>query len=584
MRISEETNFRKLFLKNFRTVMTLVALPLMVMMILLTLTLVSQRFREDQRRHEMAFAQAVEELSTQVSQEMRIAVNVGNESAVKSLFWMDMNKNTSSKFTTLGKISSYIQAILNNNPMISDVFLSIRDEESDIPFFIRNNSAYHHSVNADKINDINFTAISYALTNTIYESLLAMPESSGFVVVEEYLYYGRPIGAGDQSFVAVSLSNAQLRTVIKNITGSARMVAAIDGTVVFDTQPRTFGGKLSDIRDKSRTYSLCAETDQGWECVYYYDMNESLAFGSRVCLICMGIMLVVLVLSIFLCRRISARLIRPYQTILELLANPDQSVMEQYDEKYAADDELGLIYGLIHETQYEKLVLRSDLIQREEALTEAQNIALQSQITPHFLFNTLETINWRLFEKLPEENEIPRMIQKLSLLFRMSLDSKEKLVPLEREMIYAKAYLDLQDIRFEGRYQVTWEVEERTRMCMVPCMCLQPLLENAISYGVTKVDDGRLAIRARIEGDVFILEVEDNGPGTSPEKLVKIQESLRDSRFTYSDHIGLINVNARAQLLFGLDYGLSVESIPYEMTRMRLRIPSSFAGENRTII
>lgn len=174
------------------------------------------------------------------------------------------------------------------------------------------------------------------------------------------------------------------------------------------------------------------------------------------------------------------------------------------------------------------------------------------------------------------------MIQKLSLLFRLSLESRERLVPLKREIFYAKAYLDLQELRFQGQYTVVWEVSEEAEACNVVCMSLQPLLENAISYGVTRVDNGRLVVRAHIDEGMFILEVEDNGPGMSEDKLQKMQSVLLDSRYTYSNHIGLVNVNARVQLLYGVEYGLSLESVPYEHTRVTLKMPTVLQqeGEN----
>ena len=166
------------------------------------------------------------------------------------------------------------------------------------------------------------------------------------------------------------------------------------------------------------------------------------------------------------------------------------------------------------------------------------------------------------------------MLQKLALLFRMNLEVQENLVPLSREIIYAQAYLDLQEMRFRGQYDVVWQVEENAKECLVICMCLQPILENAISHGVTKMKaHGRVIIRAHTDADNLFLQVEDNGPGIDPAKLQKLQESLKDSRYASSDHIGLINVNARIQLLNGLDYGLTVTSVPYESTSITMKVP-----------
>lgn len=577
MKARKRGQFHKLFLRNFRTTLTLIALPLLLMMCLLMFTLIRQRYHEDRQRHEAAMVQALDAFESAVSQQQRIALNLCDNPNVRTLLRVNLQENSSAKLNALDRIFSALRATLVNDSLMDDVFLSIVQSADSQPFFVRAGSAYHHSDASVLTDFLDFSSVSYALTSRVYTSL--RESGGGYVLVEDNFYFGQPIGSEGNNFVAVCLSNAGLRAKLRGIIGAQRFAVAMDDQIVFDTQRGTLGSSLGAVVQKTPLRTLETKTFSDWQCVYFYDLSEATAFARRIVLICAGIMLVMLLLSAYLCRRISARLIAPYQAIFALLSSPDETALERYEEKYASSDELGLIYTLVHQTKYRNFALQSELTEREVALSDAQNIALQSQITPHFLFNTLEAINWRLFEKLPDEQEIPRMIQKLSLLFRMSLDSKERLVPLKREMIYARTYLELHDIRFQGRYEVLWEVSDGAQACMVVQMCLQPLLENAISYGVTRVEHGRLIVRARVEGETFLLEVEDNGPGMSVEKLERLQKVLRDSRYTHSDHIGLTNVNARVQLLYGVSCGLTLESVPFERTKVCLRMPRIASDE-----
>lgn len=519
VKVKKRGQFHKLFLRNFRTTLTLIALPLLLMMCLLMFTLIRQRYHEDRQRHEAAMVQALDVFESAANQQRRIALNLCDNPNVRTLLRVNLQENSPAKLNALDRISSALRATLVNDSLLDDVFLSIVQPADSQPFVIRAGSAYHHSETADVPAFLDFSSIGYALTSRVHTGL--QEHGGGYVLVEDNFYFGQPIGSGNGNFVAVCLSNAGLRAKLRGIIGTQRFAVAMDDQIIFDTQRGTLGSSLDAAIQNTSLRVLTAEAFGAWQCVYFYDLSDAAAFARRIVFICAGIMFVMLLLSAYLCRRISARLIAPYQTI----------------------------------------------------------IALQSQITPHFLFNSLEAINWRLFEKLPEEQEIPRMIQKLSLLFRMSLDSKERLVPLKREMIYARTYLEMQDIRFQGRYEVLWDVNDDAQACMVVQMCLQPLLENAISYGVTRVEHGRLIVRARTEGETFLLEVEDNGPGMTGEKLERLQKVLRDSRYTHSDHIGLINVNARVQLLYGVSYGLTLESVPFERTRVCLKMPRIASDE-----
>ena len=572
MKSNSPLQFQHLFRKNFRMTLLLLGLPLLVLMTLFTALLVHQHLSEEQHREEKAFSQALSSLNNTFEQTMKIAANVGNNNNVQILRCIELGENNYTKLNAITKIQSYISALLSNFEQIDDLYVLMRLNDDHENYLVHNHSAYHYQED-DWLISINTLAAaqrqSYRLNNLILENDM----ETGFHQFYDQLYYLHRIDGDKKFYVVLRLNNAVLRSNVNSYIGSSRMLVARDGVVLFDTEKNTLGSSVSSVMDAS-SQPFTGKTSFGWDCYYLFDMQQTREYILQLVVVCAVVTLCILLLSILLCEKISRNLIRPYETILELLSNPDSGASEHYAEKYAAQDELGLIYTLVHQSAYQNLLLQNELSEREKALTQAQNIALRSQISPHFLFNTLEAINWSLFEKLPQEREIPKMLQKLALLFRMNLEVQENLVPLSREIIYAQAYLDLQEMRFRGQYDVVWQVEENAKECLVICMCLQPILENAISHGVTKMKaHGRVIIRAHTDADNLFLQVEDNGPGIDPAKLQKLQESLKDSRYASSDHIGLINVNARIQLLNGLDYGLTVTSVPYESTSITMKVP-----------
>ncbi|HET6230722.1 MAG TPA: histidine kinase, partial [Longimicrobiaceae bacterium] len=161
----------------------------------------------------------------------------------------------------------------------------------------------------------------------------------------------------------------------------------------------------------------------------------------------------------------------------------------------------------------------------EAQLAEARLDALRRQLDPHFLFNTLNAVS-TLVERDPKG--VRRMVSRLSQLLRHSIEgATEQEITLERELALLQQYVEIMQIRFQGKLDVQMRIAPGTREAMVPNMILQPLVENALKHGVSQTDDeGRLAIEAAIEGPDLVLRVTDNGPGL--DELAEDAQSLGD--------------------------------------------------------
>lgn len=290
---------------------------------------------------------------------------------------------------------------------------------------------------------------------------------------------------------------------------------------------------------------------------------------------CVLILLVTAGLGAVLAFVMTVMLCRPYEAIANLLNQPAQDVAESYQKDYASIDDLGIIRDMIHHTKYQLFAAQNELESQQRLLKDAQFMALKSQINPHFLFNTLESINLKALTRLgSENNEISNMICDLSQLLRLSMDVERNLIPLREEIEHAKVYLKIQQCRFPNRFRVDWSIPEENLDVLVVALTLQPLLENAISHGVKKLEhSGVISVSCAIQKDIIQIAVSDNGPGFTPEQLAQIRKMLSGSVLRTSEHVGLFNVNQRLRLTFSDTWGVSIESTPYHLTRAVMSFP-----------
>lgn len=215
--------------------------------------------------------------------------------------------------------------------------------------------------------------------------------------------------------------------------------------------------------------------------------------------------------------------------------------------------------------------LMADIVEEHEAKRRSELMALQNQINPHFLYNTLDIIVW-LIENGKREEAV-EAVTALARFFRISLSGGKNIIPVGDEIEHVRSYLMIQEMRFKNRFTYAFEVEEGVKNCGTIKLVLQPIVENAIYHAMEFMDgDGEIRISAKRDGGDLLFTVEDNGCGMPPETVEKILAGERVSRG--KGGVGLQNVQERLRLVFGTEYGLSLSSEPDEGTQVRIRIPA----------
>lgn len=264
------------------------------------------------------------------------------------------------------------------------------------------------------------------------------------------------------------------------------------------------------------------------------------------------------ILCLLLAFMLAVWVYRPVKRTLHILS--EVSMLTEWDRKEHVD-EIEAIQRSILSAKKENDDLNAQIEERIISLHNAQICALQTQINPHFLFNTLEAIANAAALLMNGDNQITEMIYTLGKLMRISLSNENYLVPLKEELEHVKLYVKLVEFRYHGRVCLHQEIPEELQEERIIKLTLQPLIENAIQHGLAgKRSGGNIWLKGEKKGKDNYIYVVDNGTGITEEILEKLREQLKDSAITGSRHIGMRNVDQRLKLVFGEGYGLTVSA------------------------
>lgn len=339
-------------------------------------------------------------------------------------------------------------------------------------------------------------------------------------------------------------------------------------TLTIESNPKN---SVYEINDKNYVVLSGDSTISDYKYISAYPLELYEHKLSTMKLQIIGILLLLMIIIFILAYVASVRSYSPLNEIISFLDNsqPPADSIEEEDK-----NELMYIINSIQTHINDKTKMAEILEERMKLLRKSQYDMLQTQINPHFLYNTLETINWMAYNMSNSENPVSKSLINLASFFRNTLTSGY-FVSIENEIKYTKEYVNILALRYGDLFDIEWDIDESILSYTIIKICLQPIIENAVYHGIKqKNDKGLIKIKGLCDDNNIILIVSDDGVGIEKDDLDELNKTLSETSFTNEkSHIGLSNVNQRIKIIFGDSYGIHVESTVGVGTDVYVTIP-----------
>ena len=328
--------------------------------------------------------------------------------------------------------------------------------------------------------------------------------------------------------------------------------------------------------EHEKIYTISRSEKTGWTvvgCMNVAELLKGSRQAQRVYVVCAaGLIVLALILSRLLARNITY----PIQRLRDSMKKVQTGEFPTIDLEVSSENEIGSLTKSFNVMTHRIQELMAQNIHEQEQKRKSELKALQSQINPHFLYNTLDSIIWMAEGKKNEE--VVLMTASLARLLRQSISNEDELVSIGQEAEYARSYLTIQKMRYKDKLEFQIDISPAIFGVKIIKLVLQPIIENAIYHGLKYKDSkGFLIVRGYQEGEKAVLEVEDNGVGMDEETLSHIFEKHKVNY--HSNGVGVYNVQKRLKLYYGEEYGIVYKSRKNEGTRAVITIPVETGGK-----
>lgn len=337
---------------------------------------------------------------------------------------------------------------------------------------------------------------------------------------------------------------------------------------VIDDVLMTKNGSFSRyINGEDQIYTVKSSERTGWKIVGVTYSDELVSNSSDLQLYFGITILVILVLALVISYFISRSISKPIKRLKKSMEKVQAGNLHEIVD-IKTNNEIGDLSHTFNQMTEEIRLLLDKNVAEQRLKRKSELKALQAQINPHFLYNTLDSIMWMSLANKNEE--VVEMTAALAKLFRLSINKGAEFITVEDELKHVENYLIIQKYRYDSKLNYKITCDDTIYRYKMLKLSLQPLVENSIYHGIKNKDgDGNIIIRAKDDGDYILLEVEDDGVGMTKEQLTNIY--TKDSQ--KGSGVGVKNVNERLKLYFGEAFGLHYQSTIYEGTTVRIRIP-----------
>ena len=469
------------------------------------------------------------------------------------------------------EINGYLHTLQANSTVYIDAFYLLLDDgrqfkSTNFPLLYDSTEEIPAYLNLRSMEDENWIS-------TYPKSLVANNYKDGYVAVT---YPLRNIRTGE--CVGIVLEEIRIET-IENVLLAACYLDQVN-VEIHDGSGDMLLSMGSNIESGDDIVKSAARMENGWSLIFTCDTWSLIGDTIKLSLLLGGFLsLAMIFFSVYQSRKIANSISVPIGQLLSAMEN--ESSFRQRDTVSVETS----IYEVNHLfMNYNRMIrhlqeLFAELERKQQDVRKSEYAALQAQINPHFLYNTLDNITWKI--RSGDAADAIDEVMSLSRFFRLSLSKGAELVSVEDELEHVQLYLKIQKKRYGKRFDYMIESYMRAadmNRFYVPKLILQPLAENSIYHGFERtLQGGKIEIWADRKDDRIVFEVFDNGGGMEAEKLKAINEDLKNPEkirnLDYKNGYGIFNINARIKIIFGMEYGLEFASVEGQSTVARLTLP-----------
>lgn len=394
-----------------------------------------------------------------------------------------------------------------------------------------------------------------------------------------------PLNVEGECWIALDISCTNISSYINDVGIGQRGYCFLldsDGNIVYHPQQQLIYSNLKSENieliaslpdgthvEENVIYSIETLNGSHWRVVGVSFVQELITdslweLGRIIIFVGLLILIVMAVISFILSKVVS----RPIRTFAEEMEQFEQNTADFTYEPVGGVREVRILSESFGHMVKKLQDLMGTIKDEQQNLRKTELRALQAQINPHFLYNTLDSISW--MTERGKKDEVVEMVNALATLFRISISKGHELIPIRNEIQHAESYLQIQSYRYKNQFSYEFNVEADCLDYLCNKITLQPIIENAIYHGINGlVDGGRITITVKSQDDNIVMTVEDNGNGMTDEQIETIMNKDRSDK----TGIGIKNVNDRLKIYFGNEYGITIHSELDEGTKVIILMP-----------
>lgn len=331
------------------------------------------------------------------------------------------------------------------------------------------------------------------------------------------------------------------------------------------------GSFIEEEGMESRLYTIRSSEETGWTVAGVSYVRELMKDENKTQVAYLLIATALFILAMALSVVLASEIIRPLAELKESMKEVQKGNFDHAEFVTRGENEIASL-GNAFNIMTEKIQdLMEENVQEQIQKRKMELNALQSQINPHFLYNTLDSIIW--MGESGKNKEVVLMTSSLAKLLRQSISNEDEIVTIDRELSYTRSYLEIQKMRYRDELEFEMDVDREILKKSIVKLVVQPIVENAIYHGIKNMETkGMIYITGTMDDSKVVLIIQDNGVGMDEQTLEKILDNKHAD--TKSSKVGVYNVHNRLQLYYGKEYGLSYKSMPECGTTVYITIPN----------